>query len=408
MLRALLFLLILVPSICSAGPHAIIRANNTLQDTFRAQRVFAPEASRSLALAHLAAWDATVNAPVDEVDARAALAMLAVAEKLYPQQTKRYDELRESITFEDVDLRAATDAADAILAERADDGWDKTVRDPASQKVGQWRQTRPCFRPMLDPQWAFLKPFAMERPDAFRPPPPPALDSTDYAQAWEEVKRVGAFFSEERGAYDSLTARFWADELGSPTTPGRWNKIATDLAIEENFSSERTVELLTVLNIAMADAAIIAWDAKLYYNGWRPVTAIRLADTDGNATTEPDLRWSSYIKSPPFPEYPSGHATLSGAAQTVLESWFGTERSFVHSNHDLPLQYHQGAVIRRYGSIAEAAEEAAESRLLGGIHFRFSNQAGLDAGRLLGKYVLESWPGRNAEEVPISKTHYQK
>src|SRR5262249_4192999 len=129
-----------------------------------------------------------------------------------------------------------------------------------------------------------------------------------------------------RTAEQSLIALFWADGAGTETPPGHWNRIARVVSSQRGTSVMANARLFALLNIAMADAAICAWDAKYTYMFWRPVTAIRNGDTDGNAATVPDPAWSSFIVTPPFPDYVSGHSTFSGAASTVLAMFYGTDR----------------------------------------------------------------------------------
>ena len=169
--------------------------------------------------------------------------------------------------------------------------------------------------------------------------------------------------------------------MGTYTPPGHWNQIAAQVAQDEGNSLTANARLFAALNLAMADAAIACWDAKYAYRFWRPVTAIRAADTDGNPDTGADPSWTPLLTTPNFPEYVSGHSTFSGAAEVVLSSFFGPDVAFSTSSAGLP------GVTRSYTSFRAAAEEAALSRLYAGIHFRFSNQDGLTTGRAVARYV---------------------
>jgi membrane-associated phospholipid phosphatase len=141
--------------------------------------------------------------------------------------------------------------------------------------------------------------------------------------------------------------------------------------------------LFALLNIAMADAAICAWDAKYTYAFWRPLTAIRSGDRDGNPATAGDPTWASFIVTPPFPDYVSGHSTFSGAAAAVLAGFYGTDNvSFTLGSDGLP------GVTRAFSSFTAAANEAAVSRLYGGIHFRTANEDGLSAGIAIGEWTV--------------------
>src|SRR5207244_2715305 len=170
-------------------------------------------------------------------------------------------------------------------------------------------------------------------------------------------------------------ALFWADGAGTETPPGHWNNIAQTIAGGRSNTLEQNARLFALLNIAMADAAICAWDAKYAFHFWRPVTAINFA--------EPELNWMSFIVTPPFPDYVSGHSTFSGAAATVLELFYGTEDlPFTIGSDFLP------GVYRSFPTCLDAAEEAAVSRLYGGIHFRSANDDALEAG-----ISMREWTG---------------
>jgi hypothetical protein len=171
---------------------------------------------------------------------------------------------------------------------------------------------------------------------------------------------------------------FWADGAGTETPPGHWNSIAQIIASDRGNTLEENARLFALLNIAMADAAICAWDAKYTFHFWRPVTAINFA--------EPELHWISFIVTPPFPDYVSGHSTFSGAAATVLPLFYGTEDlPFTTGSDSLP------GVYRSFATCLDAAEEAADSRLYGGIHFRSANEDGLQAGISIGEWTASHY-----------------
>jgi hypothetical protein len=186
-----------------------------------------------------------------------------------------------------------------------------------------------------------------------------------------------------RTAEQDEIALFWADGAGTETPPGHWNSIARDVAAMRGNTFEENVRSFALLNAAMADAAICAWDAKFAYDFWRPITAIRNADSDGHAATTADPSWSSFIARPPFPEYVSGHSTFSGAAATVLRLFYGTDAIQFSTGSDfLP------GVSRTFPGFSAAAGEAAMSRLYGGIHFRSANEDGLAGGIAIGEWTV--------------------
>src|SRR5262249_54776938 len=217
----------------------------------------------------------------------------------------------------------------------------------------------------------------------FRPGPPPALSSTAYAAAFEEVKSLGRADSTTRTAEQTQIARFWNDGLGTAFAPGYWNRIAQSVAADQGLSLASDARLFALLNVATADAIISCWDAKYAYSFWRPVTAIRAADTDGNPDTEPDSGWTPLLVTPNFPSYTSAHSTVSAAAAGVLTALFGDHYHFTVGAEGLP------GITRSFASFDAAAEEAGQSRIYGGIHYSFENATGQQVGRNVAHYVMD-------------------
>jgi hypothetical protein len=166
------------------------------------------------------------------------------------------------------------------------------------------------------------------------------------------------------------------------TPPGHWDEIAEHAALEQHLNLQQNARLFALVNIGLADAAINCWDAKYIYNYWRPITAIRdpRADLINPANTS-DPNWAPLWNTPNFPSYTSGHSTFSGAASTILASIFGPGFAFTNGSDDMP------GYGRSFTSFAQAADEAGESRVVGGIHFSFDNTVGLTAGRQIGNYI---------------------
>ena len=190
---------------------------------------------------------------------------------------------------------------------------------------GNWRPTPPGFLPPVHPNWPQVTPFALASGAQFRPAGPPALTSAEYTRNFNEVKALGALNSAVRTADETKIARFWLDGPGTATPPGHWNRIAQDVARAKGTTLAQNARLFALLNLAGADAGIACWDAKYVYDFWRQITAIREADTDGNPDTVADPNWTPLVTTPNHPSYPSGHATFSGAAATVLAAFFGTD-----------------------------------------------------------------------------------
>jgi hypothetical protein len=228
----------------------------------------------------------------------------------------------------------------------------------------------------------------------FRQGPPPPPNSHEYTQAFFEVKRLGRDTSPFRNGDQSEIALFWADNPGTATPPGHWLAIAQQLAEEHELPMLETSRLLALVSLAVADAAIVSWDHKYAYHHWRPVTAIQDADGDGNSATTSDAGWNSFIATPPFPAYSSGHSTFSGTSSRVLERFFGTDAVAFSTGSD------GIGTVRSYTTLSQAAEEAGQSRIYGGIHWQYDNQAGLASGRALGDHVFFTQLGPLGADEP--------
>jgi hypothetical protein len=275
-------------------------------------------------------------------------------------------------------------AAQYITLRANDHSTDITPYTPGTQP-GQWRPTPAAFAPALLPNWPTVTPWCMTDGAQFRHAGgPPLLTSSEYAAALNEVTALGAANSTARTQEQTDIARFWADGANTSTPPGHWNRIAQSVATAQDNTLSENARLFALLNLAEADAAIVSWDNKYATNFWRPVTAIQLADQDGNAATEADPHWTPLIATPPFPTYTSGHSTFSGAAAEILELFYGTDNiSFTTSAEGTA-----GIADRSFTSFSQAALEAADSRLYGGIHFRFDNEHGMQNGIALGQFVF--------------------
>ena len=374
-----------------------------------------PLVARNLAMIHAAMFDAAnavtgqyqayrVNLPpqVGASASAAAAAAFEVAKSLYSAVDEiavwqaSLDETLEQVpdgTAKSLGMELGQSVGKAILADRVNDGAKGGSTYAPTTEVGRWRRTFPDYLPPLLPQWPKVKPFALARGDEFRPAPPPAINSAEYATAVDEAMRLGGFQSGQRTAEQTEIALFWADGGGTATPPGHWNSIATDVTLKQRTDLLETARTFALLNIAMADAGIASWDAKYYYDLWRPIDAIRQADQDGNALTASDLSWIPLLKTPPFPTYTSGHSTFSGAASAVLTSLYGDHFAFDSQSdghlaaEQRPLDPSQ-IVTRHFDSFLTAAEEAGLSRIYGGIHFGFDDVAGQNLGHQVGKAVL--------------------
>jgi hypothetical protein len=223
----------------------------------------------------------------------------------------------------------------------------------------------------------------------FSPDEIPALTSREYTRAFNEVKSLGSATSTTRTADQTNIALFWANGAGTATPPGHLNVMATVVAEERGNTLSQNARLFAMLNVALADAAIMAWDCKYATDFWRPVTGIRAAASDGNPNTTADTTWTPLIGTPPFSSYVSGHSSFSGAAAEVLKAFFGRDKvTFTLASEAA------GVPDRTFKSFSQAAQESADSRLFGGIHWRFDNEDGLTAGQKLGKFVAKNFFGK--------------
>ena len=247
--------------------------------------------------------------------------------------------------------------------------------------VGVWRPTPVLNATGAGPQFATMTPWVLVRPSQFRVPPPNAVTSPEYAADYNEIKSMGVYSGSLRTDDQSELVLFWAGN-----TSLAWNRVASYLSAGRNLSLTENAHLFALLNVTMADAAIACWDSKYRYVFWRPITAIRLGDTDGNASTDPDTGWIPWLDAlppgtPPHPEYPSGHSTVSGSAAYILAGVFGENTAFSVTSEIRP------GTTRSFSSFSAATAEIADARVFGGIHFRTSCVRGNALGQSVAAYV---------------------
>ena len=231
-----------------------------------------------------------------------------------------------------------------------------------------------------------MTPWAMTAPDQFRPVSPPALTSKRYAREYNEVKDLGSVNSTDRTPQQTDVARFWAGAAGTPQIAGYWNEIAENAATSRGDTLDRDARLFAELNVTLADATIANFDAKYTYNRWRPVTAIQLADQDGNPDTIADPSWLPLNNTANNPSWVSTHADISGAAAATLADFFGTDHiSFSLTSEDLKGETHS------FSDFSAAATEAENSVVWSGNHFRFDVTAGDAQGRSVAQFIDQNF-----------------
>jgi hypothetical protein len=399
----------------------VLRWNETALQAIKAEQSPPPIATRNLAIMHAALYDA-VNAvyrthavfkvaatPADGTSPEAAAAVAAhrTLLALYPRQACLFDAALDA-TLDAIPegpgktagIRLGQGVAERMLAWRATDGSDRRSDYTPGTGIGWWQPTPPDCKPALLPQWRFVTPFAMQGTSQFPAKDPPQLNSPQYAASLQQVKALGACNSPVRTREQTEIAHFWEDGEGTVTPPGHWNRIAQTVSRARGLCLADNARLFALLNISLADAAILCWECKYRYSYWRPIQAVRCADRTGHADMA-DPCWTPLLTTPPFPTYSSGHSTFSATAAAVLANFFGTDEApFTTTSEKLP------CVRRSFRTFSSAAEEAGWSRVYGGIHYDFDNFEGLRAGRALGDYVsrnfLQGLQLPAHEDVPTS------
>ena len=363
--------------------------------------------SRNMALVHVAIFDA-VNAIersyesyfADVKASRGASAEAAAAQAahdtlvaLYPTRKGVFDEaLAEDLANVPPGrarqgVAVGKEVARQILELRASDGAAAVVTyTPPNTNPGQWQPTPPDNSAATSAHVPLVTPFATESSVQFRPGPPPALTSPEYAAAFNEAKALGRATGSTRTADQTLVAGLWRTALGNHQV---WNRVAQDLAETHELSIGETARLFALLDVSLHDALQTSFGTKFHYGLWRPVTAIQRAAEDGNPATEADPAWTTlHPSTPPYPSYSGNAATIGASSAKVLAGFFGTDA--------VPFTVDWGAygfpgVTRSYPGFWAAADEQARSRVYGGIHFSFDSAAGQQIGADVAGYVMDNF-----------------
>lgn len=355
--------------------------------------------TRSFAILHAAIYDAIVSITQDapaylvsvaaphtaRADAAAAQAGHDTLVALYPKLKATLDQQlnNELATIPDgtgkqQGIQVGQTVAARLLTSRATDGSAATPPPfTVGNQPGNYRLTPPKFVAPVFTTWGNVTPFVLNNAEQFRPAPPPALTSQAYAQAINEVKSLGSKNSTTRTAEQTVIAKFWAGPIWNT-----WNEIAENQALAHHTNLETSARLFAALNLSLADSTIAFYDAKYHYQLWRPVTAIRLADTDGNPATVGDPTWTPLATTALDPSYPGAHSTISAAGATVLSAFFGNQDHIRFTSDVLP------GVVRSFTSYNDVATEAGLSRIYAGQHTRIDHEAGLTLGHDVAQFVL--------------------
>jgi hypothetical protein len=357
--------------------------------------------SRLVAIAHAAMFDAVNSierkytkyavevAPPAGASAEAAAitAAHAVLTQLVPDQKTMLDAALTTALAKVAD-GAAKDAgtvvgrevAAKLLEIRKNDGIDAKVAYTPGTAPGAWQPTPPALTPAVLPQFGAVKPFLLKSSDQFTMPGPPPLDSEAFARDMREIQSVGVRRSTSRTAEQSEVAIFWTVSTHMP-----FNAAARAAATKRGNSLVENARLFALLNMVGADSQIACWHWKYQVNFWRPITAIRAADSAKNAALTPDPTWESLLVTPPHPDYPSGHASYGGAAAAVLKAVFGDDRV------DVSFTWPAFGVTRTYTSFAQLDREIIDARVWGGIHFRKTDEDSSALGHKIGEYAVQTW-----------------
>jgi hypothetical protein len=324
-------------------------------------------------------------APDASAEAAAAAAARQILVQLFPDQKSMIDEAyTESIKAipegpaKTQGLALGEQVAAAVQADRASDGATAPDTYRPLTSPGVWVPTAP---PITE-QFARAKPWVLKTAEQFRPGPPPQLASALYARDYNETKTLGGAKSTARTPEQTATVRFWT----TPNLAPAWQAAARQLAAAKGLSLAENARLFALLGMAVANSYITDWDAKFTYNFWRPVTAIRNGDQDGNDATERDPGWTPLAATPLHPEYPSQASISAGVAMGILEAVFGPNPAILITATDVA----DSNQTRQLKSIAEMAEEHRNVRVWGGIHFRNSLEVANDMGTRIAAYLVEN------------------
>jgi hypothetical protein len=388
------------------GAGIVIEWNRTLLGILRTAGAHPATVhpTRSFAMLHAAVHDAVTAATGErrpyqfDVKATGHASPVAAAAQaahdtlvaLYPAEAGTLDRQLAADLAAVPDRRARTHgvqvgalAATLVLADRADDGSAATppLLAPGTDP-GDYRPTPPAFAPAVFTHWPAVLPFVLDRTDAFRPAAYPALGSDAYADALTEVMSRGQDVSTSRSVDQTIQARFW----GAPIW-NYWNEIAQSVVMARSSGITTAARLFAALNLAFADAVIAFYDAKYHYRVWRPISAVRLADGDGNRRTTADPAWNPLAATPADPSYPGAHSVISEAGATILTRFYGPARPITVTSEVLP------GVTRVFHRFQDAAEEAGRSRIYAGVHSRLDHHAGKRLGRDVARFVVAARAG---------------
>lgn len=359
-------------------------------------------ASRVMAISHTAAFEAAnaitkryawagssrLEAPAGaSVEAAIAAAHRTALVRLLPAQQPAIDAAYRTAlsaiaegTPKDTGVAVGERSALALLAQRADDG---AAAPEAYRPFTAAGRYVPTALPAV-PQWPQRKPWLMSSAAQFRPAPPPALTSERWARDYNEIKAFGARNSSVRSAEQTEIARFW-ETTAAPIYHG----VVRSVAELPGRDLMRNARLFAAITQAIDDSMIAVFDAKYHHAFWRPITAIRNADNDGNDATEREASWLPFIATPMHPEYPCAHCIQAGTVGAILQAEIGAGPQPVLSTTSSTAN----GALRRWPSVEAFMQEVGNARIYDGVHYRFSTEVGADMGRKVGALAVARFLG---------------
>ncbi|HYH65072.1 MAG TPA: vanadium-dependent haloperoxidase [Urbifossiella sp.] len=383
-----------------AAPDAALLWNRVTERAVAAADTPAPAAARVRAMVQLAVFEAVnridpryesyyfrQEAPAGaDAEVAAVFAGERVLSNLFPEMADEFIRVRDARlalvpdgTPKDGGIQVGAETAQLVLGTRLFDGSEAAATFPYTPGVapGDWRPTPPGNAPFELPGWGFVRPFAFPSARSFPPDGPPDLSSPEYATDVNTVQQLGRADSTVRTADQTAQALFWA-------TGADLNAVARGAVRRTNLDLLDSARALALLNLAGGDAGIVAWDAKLTDNRWRPITAIREAEADGNPLTTADPSWVPLRATPNHPDYVAEQAAFAGAAAVVLDGLFGFGFAFRAYSAALP------GVTRAFVGFGAAAVEVADGEVYAGVHTPTAAADGLDVGVAVGGFVRDT------------------
>ncbi len=399
--RAALATLLISGCLPLARADAVIDWNLKANELLAEAKLGTPPAIRVLAMVQTAVADATAQAAGKaSVEAAVAAANHATLAKLLPgQQASVLAAYQSAIAriasgpARDAGIAIGEHAAAAVLGARLDDGASAVQAYRPLASAGSYV---PTAMPVI-PHWSMRKPWLMADAAQFRPGPPPALGSEDWARDFNEVKDMGSKLSTRRSAEQTEIARFWEFSM-----PAIYYGVLRSVAQQPGRDASRNARLYAAAAQAMDDAMIGVFEAKYHYHFWRPVTAIRNGDIDGNDATERDPGWTALIDVPLHPEYPSAHSILAAAVGTVLRAEVGAARMPLLSTSSPTAK----GATRQWTQVDAFVREVSDARVFGGIHFRAATRAGEAMGKGIGELAVRKFmqpPGNMGDSAAASR-----